>query len=173
LADEKITYQKSLSNFQEVNAVGEFQIVMEKYANLEMINLAIESGKFSRFCLDKRMPKGKFEELYGLWIQNSVSGNFADAVIICKIDNIIGGLVTLANKNRVGDIGIIAVDESYRGIGIGKALMRAAENWFIENKYLISQVVTQEVNKPAKQLYEKCGFEIVKREFVYHIWMNS
>ena len=131
----------------------------------------MESGRFSRFYVDDNIPKYKYNELYGLWIINSVSKQIADVVLVCKIKSSIIGFVTLKIKNDFGAIGIIAVNETYRGYGVGKSLMYSAENWFKEKGVLYIQVVTQNANFSGKKLYENCKYTLEKKEFFYHIWL--
>jgi dTDP-4-amino-4,6-dideoxy-D-galactose acyltransferase len=144
----------------------------ENYPNKKLIDLAIESGIYSRFNVDPKIGRKKFEELYTRWIIKSVSKEIADDVLVYKIGGEIAGFVTVGQKNGRADIGIIAVDKSYRGKGIGKTLMKTAENFYFDKLKLI-QVVTQGHNLPAIKLYEGCEFKIEKVEFLYHLWNEN
>ena len=74
-------------------------------------------------------------------------------------------------KNKVRDIGLIAVNRNYRGKRFGEMLVRHAQYWFINNGYNIGQVVTQGTNIPACNLYKKCGYSVEKVEYFYHFWL--
>lgn len=168
LVDKKTTYAKQLMNTVAPNeSISEYN---ENYPEKKLIELAIESGVYSRFNVDDKVSKEKYKELYRLWIINSVNKKLAKAVLVFRTDNEIAGFVTLGEKNSRADIGIIAVDALHRGKGIGKSLLLSAEKWFIEKKYTSIQVVTQGENKPACRLYENCGFNIDKVEYFYHMW---
>lgn len=111
--------------------------------------------------------------MYRLWIINSVNKTIANEVLVYYLHHEIVGFITLGIKNKVGKIGIIAVDKNFRGQGIGKALVLAAENWSINHSCNSLQVVTQGSNKPACALYEHCKYEIKNSEWFYHIWNNQ
>ena len=106
-------------------------------------------------------------------ILKSVNKKNADEVLLYKIEDDIVGIVTLAYKNYTGEVGIVAVDTKYRGKGIAKQMMFAAEKWFFENGLKDIQVVTQGSNLPANTLYKKCEYSIDKKKFFYHIWNNK
>jgi len=169
--DKKITYFKNI----EENSPSNQKIFKyeENYPNDKLINLAIQSGIYSRFNIDKKIGRIKFEELYKEWIIKSVSKILATEVLVYRDNDVIEGFVTLGEKLGVADIGIIAVDEYSRGKGIGKKLMASAENWFAINHYNQIQVVTQGDNLPACKLYEACGFNINKVEYFYHFWRKE
>ncbi|MBL0026768.1 MAG: GNAT family N-acetyltransferase [Saprospiraceae bacterium] len=116
------------------------------------------------------MGKLNFEKLYNQWIINSVNKTFAEEVLVYNIDNSIVGFVTLGIKTSIGQIGIMSVDSQYRGIGIGRALITAAERWFSIHNYSGIQVITQGDNTAACRLYERCGFSKGNVEYFYHVW---
>lgn len=134
-------------------------------------SLAIQSGEYSRFAKDLNILREKFVALYSIWINRSLNREIAEEVLVIKDGEKIVGMVTLGNKNGLGDIGLIAVDSNYRGKKYGEKLVRAAQYWFIENKYKFGQVVTQGANIPACNLYKKCGYSIEKIEYFYHFWL--
>lgn len=135
-----------------------------------LMQLAIQSGLYSRFNVDERIGKENFERMYSLWMQNSLRKQIAFEVLISETEGEVSGFVTLGEKNGRGDIGIIAVDIHFRGRGIGKALMLAAEHAFAGMGYSTAQVVTQGANIPAIKLYESCGYTVDTVEYYYHLW---
>jgi dTDP-4-amino-4,6-dideoxy-D-galactose acyltransferase len=80
-------------------------------------------------------------------------------------------MVTLGEKEKRADIGLIAVNTNYRGKKIGETLVRASQMWSIEQGYKFAQVVTQGSNAAACSLYKKCGYALEKVEFFYHFWL--
>jgi dTDP-4-amino-4,6-dideoxy-D-galactose acyltransferase len=168
--DEKITYVKDI---EEACYNCENIIKFEQLEpTSQMISLAYESGVYSRFKVDDKIGSEKFEELYKLWIENSVNKSIASDVLIYSKNSQILGLITLGEKNSVGDIGIVSVDARARGIGIGKELIYSAISLFEKNGYSKVQVVTQGDNIPACKLYERCGFNVEKVEYLYHYWQK-
>lgn len=137
----------------------------------QLENLAIQSGKHSRFAIDPNFPKGKFINLYKEWIRKSVSGDLADEILISLDGDYITGMVTLTIKDKIGSIGLIAVDKNYRRQKIGQKLVESAIYWFIQQGCYRAEVITQGDNLSACRLYEKCGFQKEKTAFYYHFWL--
>lgn len=133
--------------------------------------LAIQSGKYSRFFIDPNISHDKFEDLYKIWINRSLQKEIASEVLLIRHFEKIIGMVTLVEEKGRGDIGIIAVDINYRANHYGEKLVRAAQRWFLENGFEYGQVVTQQQNTPACNLYKKCGYKIEKVDFFYHFWL--
>lgn len=170
LMDKKITYVKTIDDVTSLNYNENIEKYITNKVNANLINLAIQSGEYSRFKLDRRIPKEKFKELYWHWLINSINKKVAKEVYV-YIENEISGFITLTEKNGKANIGLIAVDRIERGKGIGKILMESAEIWATENLIPNIQVVTQEANFKACKFYENCGYKLDKKEFIYHFWL--
>lgn len=171
LVDTKTTFKKK-ADVKELDSKFiklTHEIEIDRYID-KVISLAYQSAKYSRFKVDTNFAKHDYKKLYKEWILNSLNKKIANEILFYKIDDDIAGLLTLGNKNETGDIGIVAVDDKYRGQGIAKTMMIAAENWFVENNIKTIQVVTQGNNMPAIALYKSCGYNISKQKYFYHIW---
>ena len=59
-----------------------------------LYELAFESGKYSRFKLDKNFSEIDFRKLYKKWVDNSLNLEIADEVLVYKISDIIQGFIT-------------------------------------------------------------------------------
>ncbi len=179
LIDEKTTY---VLNLIKSNKPITPQIKLNTKAvirpyhpdmNIEqLINLAIQSGLYSRFAIDKKISHSKFVELYTLWIKNSLNKKIAEEVLVLQTNERINGIITLGVKESYGDIGLVAVDKSCRGKGFGLKLLEAATCWFIQNQFTMCQVITQGKNIAACKLYEKYGFQKTKVDYLYHVWLE-
>lgn len=171
LADRKITY---LCRLADLNYDIDYCHVIEPYQSKlpeqELFELAYLSGLYSRFRMDKEISQTQFEEVYRVWMTNSVNRQIADDVLVIKYQQHIAGMITLGEKQGRGDIGLLAVHPSYQGMKMGAALVTAAQRYFAPN-YQWSQVVTQEANMPARHLYERCGYHLEKIENFYHFWL--
>jgi len=169
LVDEKITYFMNLSGFKPL--ISEF-IKSSHGADMdrELESLALESGKYSRFRLDPQIPRNKFEDLYRLWMRNSLKGNFAKEVFTFEEMGRKLGMVSIDIRNGEGWIGIIAVNEESRGKSIGKLLMHACIRFCQENHVSVLNVQTQMENKVSCAFYERIGFEVKCIEDVFHFW---
>lgn len=64
-------------------------------------------------------------------------------------------------------IGLIAVHDKHWGKGIGSSLLNSISFVYPNNKIIVS---TQEQNKGAIALYEKNGFQIDTKKYIYHLW---
>lgn len=170
LVDYKITYLINLKNLP-VSADPSVKSYADKNPSEALINLAYESGNFSRFRADPTLTEQQFKMIYKAWITNSVNHTVADDVLIISEANQLLGMVTVGEKNNRGDIGLLAVSETARGKNIGTRLVKAAQYYFIQKGFSQSQVVTQQTNVPACKLYEKCGYHIEKIEYFFHIWL--
>lgn len=168
LADEKITYHQTVD---EANGDRHLHIrSFREPVTPAIISLSIQSGAYSRFKVDSRIPSGKFEDLYRLWIEKSASRDIADDLLVFNDSGIPQGLITLKDKGGFIDIGILAVDEKSRGKKIGTHLINAAKHYCLQNRFINLEVVTQLANKPACEFYEKQGFKPKSIQYVYHYW---
>jgi ribosomal protein S18 acetylase RimI-like enzyme len=79
-------------------------------------------------------------------------------------------MVTVAEADRVGNIGLIAVHERARGRGVGAALMAAAHRWMAGRGAAAATVVTQLDNAAACRLYQASGYGLAGVWHCYHFW---
>ena len=131
----------------------------------------MQSGALSRFNVDQRISREKFECLYKTWIQKSVEKSIADVVFISQKNGKITGMITVEKKGDCGNIGLVSVDKSVRKKNIGVNLVRTAQAWFISKGLRIGRVITQEDNIAGCKLYEKCDFYVEKIDYFYHFWL--
>lgn len=173
LADEKVTYIKGLVNSCLIKGPSLYVTVPYPYEEPDraLVNLAIQSGVYSRFRLDPSFPDALFEKLYTCWITRSVRKEIAWQVLVVQDASELLGFITVGTKEKRGDIGLMAVASHARGRGIGELLMVDAEKCFVERGYAIVQVVTQRANNKACRLYESCGYQIDKIENIFHFWL--
>jgi len=169
LADRKVTYAMTLPKSQVLpKGIESYQ---EKMPNQELIDLALQVGLYSRFKMDPNITDDMRESMFKAWITNSTKRQIADEMLVTKDKDAISGMITLGQKNKRGDIGLIAVGEAYRGQSLGSKLVKAAQSYFIEKGFQESQVVTQMTNVSACKLYEKNGYKIESIEHFYHFWL--
>lgn len=171
LVDKKTTFVKKINNSLKCHPL--ISSYESDFPSKKLLDLAIQSGIYSRFNVDTKIGKEKFEELYKLWIIKSVKKEIAKDVIVYKHDIDISGYLTLGEKNNRADIGLVAVDLNYRGMGIGRILLENAEKLAFDYGYKDIQVVTQEDNIPACKLYENLGYSVESMEYFYHIWKTD
>ena len=168
LVDTKITWEKDIT-------FSSGTITREKFNNLihsydQLLYLGYLSGTYSRFRLDENFQNNEFEKLYKEWIDKSIRGKFDDSVFIKSHKNQLEGLVTLRKSNNLAQIGLIAVHPNSQGKGVATELIQVANDFTFDNNLKTLIVATQYDNKPAMRLYEKSGFHIRSKEYIYHVW---
>lgn len=135
-------------------------------------DLVLEASRFSRFCKDPAIPKAKCEELYSLWLENSLAGKMADAVYVYQQGtHHTDGFVTVAQANHRVRICLLAVRQEKRREGLGEALLAAAENWGHTLGLSETEVSSYQFNEEACAFYRKMGFRLDKVEYFYHFWL--
>lgn len=136
----------------------------------QIYNLALESGKFSRFNLDKNFKRSEFKKLYYKWVDNSFNKEFADAVLVYKFENEIIGFVTYKILYDYATIGLIAILPLYQGKGVGRKLINAVEIELVNRQIGELRIATQFQNKIACEFYTKLGYQIIENKIVNHYW---
>jgi len=135
-----------------------------------------ESHHDTRFWNDPGFPRAGCRALYESWIRNSCHG-WAQIVLVAESGGQPAGYVTChlttARAGPVGSIGLIAVDESARGVGLGEALVSAAQGWLAGHGATYVTVVTQGANQAALALYRRRGFQVESTCLWYHRWFPA
>ncbi len=170
--DKKTTFvidldEIMIDDFNETAVVEPYNSTM----SVDIEDLAVQSGEYSRFVVDPNITKDKFIDLYTIWFNRSLRKEIADEVLVIREYMNIVGMITLGVKNGRGNIGLMVVDRSYRGRGYAEALLRASHRYFINRGYMYGQVVTQGKNIFACNLYKKCGYSIETVKYFYHFWL--
>jgi dTDP-4-amino-4,6-dideoxy-D-galactose acyltransferase len=136
-----------------------------------VIALSIESGKLSRFSRDPRMAPGAGDRLFRIWGENSLSGAAADAILVRRDwRDQVAAICTVKAVEGIGSIGLVAVDASMRGQGLGRAVVDDAIRWFQRAGCHAAQVVTQDANLAAQRTYEAAGFKLTDNSVTFHFW---
>ncbi len=136
----------------------------------ELLDLAFQSGTHSRFKTDKRLDPGIFKMLYRTWITRSVNKEIALEVFGYFEGETLVGLITYGIKNNAGDVGLISVDSSQRGKGLGKKLINRVIAQTQKDGLNTLTVATQGLNTGAIGFYQSCGFRVAGEVDVYHFW---
>lgn len=170
LADEKVVYQQDIrpsdSHFSDANVVS----IKNCELSDELLALAYESGKYSRYNIDKKLPSSVFKTLYRLWMERSLNGTIATDVLgFCQSD-CCDGMLTYKKEENCVDIGLIAVNPTVAGRGVGSKIMQTFLSKFEVGTHI--EVATQKRNAVACRYYEKNGFEVKSVTNIYHIWLK-
>lgn len=168
LVDQKTVYFKPTE--KHYNFSHEIVEYKEIEATKKLKELILQAGEFSRFRVDKKFTNNEYEKLYLEWLKKSLNNSIAQKNFVIIKDNEIKGITTLGTKDSNADIGLVAVDEKYRGQSMGYDLIRYADTIAYEMGFNNIQVVTQLQNTGACRLYEKCKFSIKNITNIYHLW---
>ena len=166
LVDEKVTFIKDLTKYTPQSTHNHITETWQQ----ELEDLALESGKYSRFKTDKRLQKGEFEKLYKLWIKKAFEQK---EVITEQQEGSIKGMITLEINRPTAKIGLIAVDSAHRGQGVAQKLLHVAAQHAHSKGCQQLQVSTQANNTPACNLYQKAGFILMNSVHIYHYYMGN
>lgn len=170
LVDRKVIFEKSILDPIKISNSLLIKEYTQPEANANLIHLALESGKYSRFKLDLNFHSNAFKNLYTRWIKKSVEGKLADKVFVIYANDKEIAMITVMKKNNRAQIGLIATHEDYRGYGYGKKLLQQVEEYAIKNDITHIEVATQLDNKAAISFYEKCNYKIKSIHNIYHFW---
>lgn len=169
--DKKIVYHKNRK--LKSNLINNNIISYKNHPVTEELKaLSLASGIYSRYYLDVDFPRDKFELLYTKWIENSLLTDYASDVLLYLDNNTLKGILTYRIINHKAIVGIIAIDNSFRGCGIGSCLI----NYFESNlpSYVtVIEVATQGCNITACNFYEKNSYTIANIKYIYHVWNKS
>lgn len=172
MVDLKTTFSTTLNKKDHYSTDKHIQLYEKNFACDDIMELAVQCGLYSRYFIDKRIPRDKATALYKIWIQKSVNHEMADDVLVYKANKHLAGLVSVGIKNDIGHIGLVGVDATHRGNSIGSKLIFASLDYFANRGVKTVNVITQGYNLPACNFYKKCGFEVSEQVNFYHFWLD-
>lgn len=133
----------------------------------------IELQDFER-QFDPRMPSG--EEIADEYVVEMLKRcrDCDGTVLIAEQEGEIAGYATILCRVQSDDLddgnlefGLVAdlvVREPFRGTGLGRKLLQAAEDYARENEVRWLRISVMSVNEGARKLYESEGFSEIYRE---------
>ena len=92
------------------------------------------------------------------------------AAFVAEIEGTVVGWIhiyvshIIESANSYVEIGGLVVDESRRGQGIGKALVKAGEGWTLQNGFNDIRLRSAIKRVEAHAFYERLGYEMVKTQ---------
>ena len=169
--DVRVVMEYDLRNVLHTEAPSlEIKPVTQKVQLNDILAFARKSHTDSRFFKDLNFDRIKCEKLYEEWIdrdfeKGNVLGFFPD-----DGENIKGYITFTMESSDVARIGLIALEDQFRGQEVGAELLNItiAMSKKLKTKKLI--VVTQATNTSALRLYEKAGFRISDTKIWFHKW---
>ncbi len=177
--DRKLVYEKTVSSIAP-ELDSRLRLYTETACTKRLETLAVISGQQSRFRKDPLILPF-YEQLFLTWINNATLGGTADAIWVWQGDDgKPSGLATTRVVKQTnpqtgqtvkdGRIGMLAVEEKYRGRGVGSSLIKACEYWGI-SAGLDKTSLAVPADCPAYvRLCDKAGYAAGSEVSVYHFW---
>lgn len=135
----------------------------------ELKRIAATSHSDTRFYADGNFPRASCDRLYETWIERSCEG-WADQVLVAERNGLHGYISLHLRANGQGTIGLFAVASHARRMGIGRALVHSALDWFAGRNVRRVSVATQAQNIAALHLYQRAGFMVCSVDLWLHKW---
>lgn len=147
-------------------------IVEARFAELEDCTavkaLAHEAFHYDRFHQDPNISNEVASNIKQEWANNFFSGNRGEWMIVVEDTEGIKGFLQLLNDNHHGlTIDLIAVKNSLKRQGIGRAMIAFASNSCLATPKTI-KVGTQIANIASVRMYLYLGFKLTSATYVLH-----
>jgi len=174
-ADLKTTYIKNIELLKQPNKSARLDSTAFNesiHSREELLDIVLQSGTYSRFNLDEKIPREKFEALYTRWMEKGIKEKEGSKIYVVPNDlNGIDGFIQInIIANLKVNIELIAVAPHARGNGIASRLLKDSCSIARNYNIPILEVVTQDQNLAATRLYLKNSFNLRKKEYIYHLW---
>jgi dTDP-4-amino-4,6-dideoxy-D-galactose acyltransferase len=127
--------------------------------------------KDSRFYQYPGFDAGRVSDMYSLWLEKGVLGQFDDECLLLENATGIQGFACLKYHGDHARIGLFGVLPSQRRQGHGLSLLAGLECSLLHKEIWAIKTATQAKNFAAIRLYEKAGFHTAAMEiyFVRHL----
>lgn len=158
--NKKVVFKKDLKDKKELD--HQVKRYTKTVVLPSLYSLAFQSGAYSRFHVDPRLTQQEFEKMYTAWMDRALD---EDEILVL---NDWSGMVTYSVEGKEASIGLLAVANEKRGLGLGAALVHAVEVESLKSGAEFILIPTQDTNIAACQLYQKLGYTIVDQTYVYH-----
>jgi dTDP-4-amino-4,6-dideoxy-D-galactose acyltransferase len=171
--DVRLTVERPLAGRGTVAVPAGVVVRPSEAADIPALRaIARVSYRDSRFYHDLEFSRAACDGLYESWIEKSCQG-YADVVWVAEWQGqAVGYLSCSLVDEATGQVGLVAVSEAARGMGLGQVLLAAGMEWVAEQGRQQMLVVTQGRNRAAQRLYGRAGFLVRSVEFWYHRWFR-
>ena len=171
-ADRIVSFQRRIYPVPIVENTASL-ILADRSKVEECSNIARQSFAFDRFHNDPLISEEQANNLKACWIENDISGRADICFVAVEKNNKITGFIACLDNAETVVIDLIAVDQNYRGKGIGSRLIAFALGHYQKNPLIKTMLVgTQELNLPSISLYKKMGFSSVAVSETFHFHMT-
>jgi dTDP-4-amino-4,6-dideoxy-D-galactose acyltransferase len=170
LTDINIQLNKKVSIGEKYD--GGFTVITDNFPeNRQIIQIAEGSFKFSRFLNDPYLPVQKAKCIYADMTKNAFrkQGRF---FVTIKETEVVSGFLLFSINQVISSstIELIAIDQNFAGMGIGRSLISAMEHHVAKMGVETIRVGTQLNNINALKFYTSYGFNYCECNSIYHYW---
>lgn len=169
--DVRTEMEKKL--LQSGESAGGFMLRKARSRELPaLLRLASSAHGNTRFAKDPGFPGVAVRRLYSLWLAKAARKG-AVLVPAERSGPPAGYIVCEMERGRRGRVGLIAVAPRARGRGLGRNLLRGAEEWFRRDGAREMRAVTQGLSVQALRMYEGAGFRVARVQVWFHRWFKE
>ncbi len=173
--DIRLTLSAHCSELRPAEFSEDIRIRLGAERDLDQL-LPIAGASFgqSRFYVDARFGRDRATGMFQIWLRSSLKDEPGAAVIVAEHKGAAVGFVSchLHKPPGEGNIGLVGVAESARGLGCAGGMIQQAGRWFAGHDLERLNVVTQGRNIAAQRLYQRNGFVTSSVELWFHKWFN-
>ena len=170
--DIRLTLAGNVSEIPKISHSGKVCYRNGRESDLNAL-LPIAESCFvsSRFFVDRRFGHAKASRMFQIWLEKSLTTEYADAVVVAEMAGRAVGFVTChLQKTGEANIGLVGLADSARGMGCAGGMLGHAADWLSERGIVGLNVVTQGRNVSAQRLYQRCGMLTRSVELWFHKW---
>jgi dTDP-4-amino-4,6-dideoxy-D-galactose acyltransferase len=139
----------------------------------ELAEIARRSHRDSRFYHDGRFPRERCDELYATWIVNGADDPSC-WTLVAELDGSPAGyqLISPPGADGIASMRILAVDETQRRRGVGRALLAAGLRRAHGQGASAVDTATQERNAASLRAHHALGFRRMHSAVWFHKWFE-
>jgi dTDP-4-amino-4,6-dideoxy-D-galactose acyltransferase len=137
-----------------------------------LAELARRSFRDSRFYHDGGFPRERCDELYATWIANGAHDPEC-WTLVAELDGPAGyQLISPPADDGIASMQMLAVDESVRRRGVGRALLAAGLRRAHDQGASAVETATQERNEVSLRAHHALGFRRMPSAIWFHKWFE-
>ena len=168
LVDTNVQLQTTSSPLYSLLIRGVIFRFAESSDEESVSKIAHTSFPCSRWHRDELISPEQADALKEEWARNFWRGERGDYMIVAECDGRVVGFHQVVRQDRETLlVDLIAVDQDFRGRGIGAGLVRyAIEHCGPLHRMLVG---TQLMNRVSLAMYLRCGFHIISARHIWHL----
>lgn len=177
IVDTLVYYVKKKIESYSDQLINDYVIRVATFADADRLeNIAYEIFRDyqGHYHADHNLNKADCDQVYSSWAANSCKDkNVADAVLLIEKNNEIAAFATIKvnNKNEIEGV-LFGVSPAHRNQGLHLHLMKASQNWAVNDGYLRMITSTQITNTQVQRNWCRLGFELDRSYYTFHKWFN-